>query len=109
MHPETKAIITPELQTALKKAKVHLMAKSDSAFFTTILFSLHFYWRDDILTAGTDGKNLFFNPHFFLSMPMDEQVGVLVHEAMHVAYIHMFRCGTRNKAKFNMAADYVIN
>ena len=94
---------------ALSKAKIQLMARPDSAFFTTICFSLKHVWDDRISTACTDGKQIRFNPKFFMSLTVDEQIFLLLHESMHVAYLHMVRLMGRNQPKFNVAADYVIN
>ena len=93
----------------LDKAKIKLMSTKDSTFFTTIVLSLKFKWDDKQSTAYTDGKVLGFNPTFFMGMTPDERVGVLVHEAMHVAYMHMDRLNERDRTLFNMAADHVIN
>ncbi len=94
---------------ALSKAKIQLMARPDSAFFTTICFSLKHIWDEHIPTACTNGLEIRFNPKFFMSLTVDEQIFLLLHESMHVAYLHMVRLQTRNQPKFNMAADYVIN
>lgn len=94
---------------ALSKAKITLMGRIDSAFFTTIVFSLIHEWNDKIPTADTNGKVIRYNPKFFLSLSPAEQVFVLVHEAMHVAYMHMLRLMGRDPARWNCAADYVIN
>lgn len=103
-------LFDPEIRnTALTKAKIHLMTKPDSVFFTTVLFSLAFKWDESIPTATTNGKYIKFNSEFFLSLNFDERVFLLIHEAMHVAYLHMLRCGDRDKKIWNMAADFVIN
>ena len=39
VHPLMNQAITPEIQKAYDKAKIGLMAKPDTAFFTTIVFS----------------------------------------------------------------------
>ena len=96
-------------QIALNKAKIALMSKPDSAFFTTICFSLKHVWDDTIPTACTNGKQIRFSPQFFMSLTKDEQVFLLLHEAMHCAYLHMDRVETRDRKKWNHAADYVIN
>lgn len=98
-----------ELNQELSKAKIQLMTKPDSTFYTTVLFSLNFQWDDTQPTAWTDGINIGFNPDFFMKMPKEERVGVLIHEAMHVAYLHMDRLQTREQDIFNQAADHVIN
>lgn len=106
---KSPTIVSDDTRKLLDKAKIGLMQKADSAFFTTILFSLKFKWDDTCATAYTDGTTLGFNPTFFTSMTVDERIGVLVHEAMHVAYLHMDRLETREQDLFNQAADHVIN
>ena len=94
---------------ALNKAKIRLMSSPDSAFFTTVCFSLKHVWDDQVPTAATDGRNIRFNPEFFLSLTTDEQVFLLLHEAMHVAYQHINRKMGREHQKWNVAGDLVIN
>ena len=95
--------------TALSKAKIQLMASHDSAFFTTLCFSLRHVWDISTPTAKTNGLEIRYNPNFFLSLNVRQQVFLLIHEAMHVAYMHMLRQGTRDHAKWNYACDFVIN
>ena len=94
---------------ALSKAKIQLMARPDSAFFTTVAFSLKHVFDDKVGTACTDGKSVVYSPKFFLSLSTEEQVFLLLHESMHVAYMHMGRLGGRDPNRWNRAADYVIN
>ncbi len=97
------------LNRMLNKAKVSLMADHNSVFITTVLFSLKFSWDESIPTACTNGLDLRFNPTFFEKMTHQERVGVLAHEAWHVAYQHINRVGDRDFRIWNMAADHVIN
>ena len=97
------------IQQAMNKAKIQLMSKPDSAFFTTVCFSLKFVWDDKIPTACTNGTEIRFNPDFFMKLSAEERVFLLVHETCHVAYLHMERLGNRIHAKYNVAADHVIN
>lgn len=94
---------------ALDKAKVQLMSRSDTAFFTTVCFSLRMSWTDQIRTADVDGKDMRFNPMFFMSLTPEGQLFLLLHETLHVVFQHMLRAGTRNHKKWNDACDYVIN
>lgn len=96
-------------QKALNKAKIALMAKADSAFFTTLAFSLKHQWSESVATAATDGTSIYFNPGFFMKLSKEEQVFLIVHEAMHVALLHIARVNQRDKQLWNAAADYVIN
>ena len=94
---------------ALDKAKIALMSKPDVAFFTTVCFSLKHIWNSDIPTACTDGTSIEYNPAFFLSLSEAERVFLLVHEAMHVALMHILRVKDKDRKKWDIAADYVIN
>lgn len=98
---------------ALSKAKIQLMARPDSAFFTTIVFSLHHIFDETVATACTNGTYIKFNPKFFMDLSPEERVFLLLHEAMHCAYLHMerFRAGADQKChdRWNIAADHVIN
>lgn len=97
------------LQQTMNKAKIALMSREDSAFFTTVCFSLKHIWDNTIPTAATNGKDIKFNPDFFMGLNTEERVFLLLHESMHVAYLHMDRLATRDRAKWNIAADHVIN
>jgi predicted metal-dependent peptidase len=107
--PLTSQEITPEIEKAYNKAKIGLMAKADSVFFTTILFSLKLIWNWEKPTASTNGSDIQVNPIFFMGLSPDERIFLLVHEAMHVALLHMLRLGGKNKEKWNIACDHYIN
>lgn len=101
-----------DLQLALDRAKIALIQTPESAFFTTIVFSLKQRWNDKISTACTDGVYMEWNPEFFMSLPPEQRVGVMVHEGCHVAYDHMGRLNLgkqRCPDIWNRAADHVIN
>ena len=85
------------------------MSKPDSAFFTTVCFSLKHVWDNTLPTAATNGTSIKFNPDFFMGLNVEERVFLLLHESMHVAYLHMERVMERDRAKWNVAADHVIN
>lgn len=96
-------------EDALSKAKIQLMSRPDSAFFTTLAFSLIHEFSDKVSTAATNGKHIYYNPKFFMSLSHDERIFLILHEAMHCAYLHMERLQSRDARKFNIAADHVIN
>jgi len=96
-------------EEALTKAKIALMSRDNTAFFTTILFNLKVSFSEKTFTAATNGTDLLFNKDFLLSLNPEERLFLLVHEVLHVAYMHMIRLGDRDPRLFNMAADYAIN
>ena len=65
--------------------------------------------QDDLETAATDGRDVFVNPSFFLGLPQAERDGLLVHELLHAALLHLPRRGRRNPVLWNIAADIVVN
>jgi len=105
---ETSQSITPEIKKALDKAKIGLMSRPDSTFFTTVCFSLKHVWGN-CNTAATDGRHIWINPEFFMSLKEEERIFLLIHESMHVAYLHMERTGSKDKQKWNIACDHYIN
>lgn len=98
-----------EYEKALSKTKIKLMTSPDITFFMTVCFSLPHGWDESIPTACTDGRSIQFNPSFFMKLDADERLFLLLHETMHVAYMHMARLQDRDMRKWNIAADYVIN
>lgn len=106
-------LIEPELlteaQKAMSKTKIALMARPDSAFFTSIVLSLELRWTDQVPTAAASELTLYFNPKFFMDLAPEERLFLLLHEALHVAFLHVQRVKERDHMKWNQAADYVIN
>ena len=97
------------ISALLNKAKIALMQHPKSAFYTTIVLSMKFLWDDTQPTAYTNGQVIGFNRDFFMKCSLDERVGVLVHEASHVAHLHIERKQHRDHRLFNCAADHAIN
>ena len=59
--------------------------------------------------AATDGATLRYRPSFAAEAPMAEIIGVIAHEAAHVALQHHRRRGDRDPARWNLACDLAIN
>lgn len=96
-------------EKVLSRAKVRFLTRRDSIFLATVCSNLTTQWRKDVPFGATDGKSLILNPDTFLKLSDEEQVFLLAHETLHVAYQHMYRKGSRDHHRFNAAADYVIN
>jgi predicted metal-dependent peptidase len=80
-------------------------------FFSSLAFYLNprFSSAPWCPTACTDGERILLNPAFFASLGAREQVALLKHEVMHVAFEHAFRRESRDPRRWNIACDYVIN
>ena len=77
--------------------------------FGSIIANLEFQASKDILTAGTDGKRLLYNPKFLNGLSEKQQIFLFAHEICHVAFEHIFRREGKDKRLWNMATDSVIN
>lgn len=89
------------------KAKAALIL--EQPFFASIICSLPMIENNDIPTMATNGKKFYYNTTFVEGLKADELKFVLCHEVGHCIFQHMFRKGTRNHRKWNIAGDYVIN
>jgi len=106
---QTLNVVNTEHQQALNKTKLQLLSTPDSVFFTTLCFSLKTSFDNSIPTAATNGKWIKFNTVFFMELSPAERVFLLIHEAMHCAYLHMSRGVGYKQRIFNIACDHVIN
>lgn len=101
--------MTDPLDFKLSKAKTALIF--EQPFFATL--SIGMPWiRDDTLdppTMATDGDNIYWHPSFVEKSTHDELKFVVCHEILHCVFQHMDRVGTRDRYKWNVATDVIIN
>jgi predicted metal-dependent peptidase len=91
----------------LAKAKVRMMLSAP--FHGSIVSQTEFKERNDLPTAATNGKDIFYNEQFVRGLSLPQLCYLLAHEADHMAMLHSFRMGKRDPKKWNYAADYSIN
>lgn len=113
-----------------EEAMMHLI--QHEPFYANLLMEMTRSLRTDIPTAGvsvTNSVNLFINPYFWKSLTKDGQVGILIHECLHILNNHIARFielepesaekkkrtfkerveNMINASEFNIAADLAIN
>jgi len=86
-----------------------LRLRMRSPFFATLALFARFIETKSHHTAATDGKDIFLNPDFVLSLTPQQQDGLFLHEVLHAALLHVLRRGTREPLMWNIAADIVVN
>jgi predicted metal-dependent peptidase len=86
-----------------------LRLRMKSPFFATLALFARFVPTSALPTAATDGRDIFYNPEFLTSLPPLQVDGLLLHEVLHAALLHVPRRGTRDRKWWNMAADIVVN
>lgn len=95
-------------QKLLDKSKIEVMLNGGT-FLTSIILQLKHELSEQIPTAATNGKWVKYNPSFIRSITPPELVGLMLHEAWHIALLHLDRCKDVPPIIWNMAGDYVIN
>lgn len=81
----------------------------NSAFLGTLMSSLNFVWTRDIPTAQTNGVSLWWNPDWFMYLPRETRITIMLHELQHPAKLHFLRMGERQHKIWNYATDIIIN
>ena len=97
----------------IQKAKIQMYKRSP--FFAYILLQMQMKKvegeeKKQIPTMGVSLKGeLYYNEDFVEQLPEDELLGVVAHETLHLALLHLIRTGNREPRLMNLAQDLVIN
>lgn len=78
-------------------------------FFGSVVASVDYKENKDILTAGTDGETIYYNPKYLESLSVEEQTFIFAHEVCHIAFNHILRSEGKDPELWNIATDGVIN
>ena len=96
----------------IEKCHIDLMKHPDFVAYSGILMIGECKVKNDIPTACTNGRDVYYGRKFVESLNDSDLRGVILHEAKHKMYRHMATWKHLNKInpqKANMACDYVIN
>lgn len=84
--------------------------------FATQIENANLQYKDNLPyhTAGTDGKNIYFDPNYLASLSDEDKLFLIAHELMHIKFEHMYRMTDKNGQMrdiklWNMATDAIIN
>jgi predicted metal-dependent peptidase len=97
----------PAVQRQITAAILQLRARSP--FFATLALFARTILTETVPTAATDGRDLFFNVTFWNHLTQQQRLGLLAHEVLHAALLHVVRRGPRDPLMWNIAADIVVN
>ncbi|HKD76402.1 MAG TPA: VWA-like domain-containing protein [Ktedonobacterales bacterium] len=86
-----------------------LRLRMRSPFFATLALFARMIVTESLPTAATDGRDIFINPKFLTSLTPPQQDGLLLHEVLHAALLHVTRRSVREPLRWNIAADIVVN
>lgn len=99
--------MTQDIQKRLQGALLRI--RGDHPFFGTLALFADFRVTDDVPTAATDGRVLWFNPAFVEKQDPSQLCGLVAHELLHAALQHVHRRRERDATLWNIAADIVVN
>jgi predicted metal-dependent peptidase len=94
------------------KAHIALMQDTRTLAYSGIIMVGKTAIRDDIDTAATNGRDVFYGRAFIDSLTDPEIRGLVLHEAKHKLYQHFFvwqKLFEEDHELANMACDFVIN
>jgi predicted metal-dependent peptidase len=87
--------------------------KGEYEFWFHVLAQCKVILTDDVDLAGVNFKStkycLYINPEKFDELPLNQRLGVLKHEMMHILYNHLSRKELRQHKPWNVACDCAIN
>lgn len=90
----------------ITKARSRLLMKAP--FYGTLLMHLNFAFAP-CGTAGTDMRNVYWDPDFVSRLSTEEIEFVMQHEVLHCALFHPVRAKGFIPHLYNIAADIVVN
>lgn len=95
----------------IEKETVYLIRHD--AFYGYFLLDVERVFTEQVPTAGVGVQNdtvtLYINPGFWGRMSFIARVELLKHEVGHLIFDHLNRRGERHTARWNIAADLVLN
>ena len=97
-----------KIRNALTRLLLWHKEPAAAAFFSSICLQLEIE-EANCETMRTDGQRIQYNKEFVESCTEKEVMGVLVHEALHVGFMHHCRMGNRDMTLWNIACDLAIN
>lgn len=81
----------------------------DHPFFGVLSLRMQLVEDANVPTLAVDGRSIFYNPDFIMSLEENLCVSAIAHEVMHPALDHMYRRNGRDPRKWNVACDYAAN
>lgn len=103
ISPTAPTAPTVQTDTARAVSASLLRVCQRSPFFATLALHARIKITDTLPTAATDGRDVFVNPYFFNNLTRDAQDGLILHEVLHAALLHVPRRSTRDARMWNIA------
>lgn len=95
------------LESRISASLLRLRARAP--FFGVLALFARFRATAEVPTAATDGIHVLYNPEWLGGLASAELDGVILHEVLHAALLHVTRRQERDPVRWNLAADVVVN
>ncbi|MBE5958915.1 MAG: hypothetical protein E7254_08670 [Lachnospiraceae bacterium] len=92
-----------------KFSKFRVNMLRNNPFYGDIIMKVKFKERNDIGTAATDGKIIYYNHDYMMGLTEGQFNFVALHEVLHLLLGHCKRHGDRDTSLWNTACDIVVN
>ena len=96
---------TPAEKISIAKSRLIM----SEPFFASLVMPMEFVEDYSCKAMCTNGKQIRYNPSFVDQRTIEEVVGVLAHEGLHVGMCHHTRGENKDHKTWNQACDYAIN
>lgn len=104
-----------EAKKKVDEAVLYIVGKYK--FFATFIFDMRTLYTYRVPTMATDGRNIFVNPKFTVSLTDEEVTFVICHEIMHSVLDHFKRADNMRlnqqneniRRRWNIAGDHELN
>ena len=105
------SIIQSNMSVADRITRQKIQLQKQSPFFAHLVMNLTITENNEAVpTMGVDcSGNMVYNKEFVKTLTDEQLKGVLCHEVMHVALLHLLRLGKKDFQLWNVAADVAIN
>jgi predicted metal-dependent peptidase len=100
---EQKDVLQRQVSAAI------LQLRQRSPFFAALALFARIQMTETVPAAATDGRDIYLNQRFWQGLTPSRRLGLLAHEILHAALLHVFRRGSRDPFLWNIAADVVVN
>lgn len=98
-----------EAATKLAAARAQLLLNKGEGFWGVLALRLDLVEDGSIPTLAVDGRHIFYNPEYVLSLEDTYVRSAIAHEVQHCVFQHMSRRGDRTPRRWNKAGDFAIN
>jgi predicted metal-dependent peptidase len=102
-----------------KLIRARIQIQNRNPFFAYLSLYLKFVevnpkkGEEDILDgndAGVDTKgNLYYKPDWIEGLTDEQVIGLILHEIMHLSFMHLLRRGNRHPVGWNICTDLAVN